>query len=81
MEASFPPSERKESKEMTGQQLRFYVVDVFAEAPLCGNPLALVVNATALITFRERLDFVATSNYNYDQGIKINRSIGNQEKP
>src|SRR5229473_3244045 len=30
---------RKESKEMTRQQLRFYVVDVFADAPLSGNAL------------------------------------------
>ena len=55
LEASFPPSERKESKEMTGQQLRFYLVDVFAQEPLCGNPLALVVNATALITLEKDL--------------------------
>jgi trans-2,3-dihydro-3-hydroxyanthranilate isomerase len=39
---------RKESKEMTRQQLRFYVVDVFADAPLSGNPLALVVDAQEL---------------------------------
>ena len=60
---------------MTGQQLRFYLVDVFAQEPLCGNPLALVVNATALIMFKERLDFVATYSYNYDQGIKINHGV------
>jgi hypothetical protein len=34
----------------------------------------------ALITFKERLDFVATYNYNYDQGIKINRGVETQEK-
>src|SRR5260370_16873147 len=33
---------------MTRQQLRFYVVDVFADAPLSGNPLALVVDAQEL---------------------------------
>jgi trans-2,3-dihydro-3-hydroxyanthranilate isomerase len=33
---------------MTGQQLRFYLVDVFAQQPLCGNPLAPVVNAQDL---------------------------------
>ena len=33
---------------MTGQQLRFYLVDVFAQEALCGNPLALVVNAQDL---------------------------------
>jgi trans-2,3-dihydro-3-hydroxyanthranilate isomerase len=33
---------------MTGKQLLFYLVDVFAQEPLCGNPLALVVNAQDL---------------------------------
>jgi trans-2,3-dihydro-3-hydroxyanthranilate isomerase len=33
---------------MTGQQLRFYFVDVFASEPLNGNPLALVVDAKDL---------------------------------
>lgn len=33
---------------MTGPQLRFYLVDMFAQEPLCGNPLALVVNAQNL---------------------------------
>jgi hypothetical protein len=38
-------------------------------------------NATALIMFKERLDFVATYSYDYDQSIKINHGVGNQEKP
>src|SRR5215472_7856452 len=42
---------------MTGQQLRFYVVDVFADAPLSGNPLALVVNAQDLE--QERMQRIA----------------------
>src|SRR5499427_219418 len=33
---------------MTGQQLRFYFVDVFAQEPLNGNPLSLVVDAEDL---------------------------------
>ena len=33
---------------MTGQHLRFYFVDVFAQEPLNGNPLALVINAQDL---------------------------------
>ncbi len=33
---------------MTGQQLRFYFVDVFAHEPLSGNPLSLVVDAQDL---------------------------------
>ena len=33
---------------MTGQQLRFYFVDVFAQEPLNGNPLSLVVDAQDL---------------------------------
>ena len=33
---------------MTRQQLRFYLVDVFAQEPLCGNPLSLVVDAQDL---------------------------------
>ncbi len=33
---------------MTGQQLRFYLVDVFAQEPLNGNPLSLVVDAQDL---------------------------------
>jgi hypothetical protein len=36
---------------------------------------ATVANATALIMFKKRLDFVAAYNYNYDQGIEINRGI------
>src|SRR5690348_954380 len=33
---------------MTGQYLRFYFVDVFAQEPLNGNPLSLVVDAQDL---------------------------------
>ena len=33
---------------MTGQQLRFYSVDVLAHEPLSGNPLSLVVDAQDL---------------------------------
>lgn len=34
---------------MSGQNVRFYMVDVFAREPLSGNPLALVVHAQDLI--------------------------------
>jgi hypothetical protein len=33
---------------MTGRQLRFYIIDVFAQEPLNGNPLALVIDAQDL---------------------------------
>ncbi len=33
---------------MTGQHVRFSLVDVFAREPLNGNPLALVVDAQEL---------------------------------
>lgn len=33
---------------MKGQHLRFYFVDVFAQEPLHGNPLSLVVDAQDL---------------------------------
>lgn len=33
---------------MRGQNVRFYIVDVFAQEPLSGNPLSLVVNAQDL---------------------------------
>lgn len=33
---------------MAGQHLRFYFVDVFAQEPLNGNPLSLVVDAQEL---------------------------------
>jgi hypothetical protein len=41
---------QRRSQEVTNceAQLRFYLADVFAHEPLCGNPLALVVNAQDL---------------------------------
>jgi len=33
---------------MTGRQLRFYIIDVFAQEPLNGNPLALMIDALEL---------------------------------
>jgi len=33
---------------MKGQHIRFYIIDVFAQEPLSGNPLALVVNGQDL---------------------------------
>lgn len=33
---------------MTGQHIRFYLIDVFAQEPLSGNPLALVADAQDL---------------------------------
>jgi trans-2,3-dihydro-3-hydroxyanthranilate isomerase len=38
----------QKGKQMTGRQLRFYFVDVFAHEPLSGNPLSLVVDAQDL---------------------------------
>src|SRR5579884_1681920 len=40
--------QRKKRKKMPEQPLRFYYIDVFANEPLSGNPLSLVVDAQGL---------------------------------